>query len=195
MGSNASSVITDLTLSHMEYQFTSNKDNRRMASRLKNTVRYIDDLACFWSTALRECHQDIYPSSLPLNFAPPDNGHIQYLDLAIDLNTNAISVYDKRRDFDFEVLRLPEKSSNQPMTVGLNCFYSQLIRIARIVNNREDFLFNFCLLVTTMKQRGFGKLELTSTINRLKRNYPLLFQRCGIRKVKELAPHVEEIFD
>ena len=96
------------------------------------------------------------------------------------------TVYDKRRDFCFEVISMPFKSSNQPAQIGLNVFFSQLLRFARICTSREELLFNVGLLVATMKGRDFTNEELINTIKRLNKLYPHLINRIQGCTTKEL---------
>ena len=71
----------------------------------------------------------------------------------------------------------PFKSSNQPAQIGLNVFFSQVLRFARICTNRDELMFNVGLLVTTMRDRDFTNEELTNTIKRLNKLYPHLINK------------------
>ena len=158
-----------------------------------HTVRYIDDIASFWSNALMEVHAEIYPSSLPLTFSNcHDKGN--YLDVSINLLSYETTVYDKRRDFAFEVLRIPEKKCNQPCRIGLGAFFSQCIRIARITSTKKEFEINFMMLIDIMHKRGYCKQEIVTTSDKLYRQYRMLLYKCQIRKKSILIHIINQYF-
>ena len=169
MGSNSSPVIANLCLSYMEFKYLHNRQNAGPARQLSNSVRYIDDIATFGTHVLKEVYRDIYPDTLPLSFDDTNDGTGHFLDLFIDRNreSKSITLYDKRVDFDFEVIRFPFKGSNQPMNVGLNVLYAQVIRIARICGAKDEFLSNLALLCDILEKRGYSEAEISQTLRKV----------------------------
>ena len=180
MGANSSPLLADLCLSYMEFKFL--MANRDIARSLQHTVRYIDDVATFGTERMKDHFKDIYPQSLPLSFDDTSTGVGHYLDLNIDRNTGSVELYDKRRDFDFGVIRFPEKCSNQPARMGLNVLFAQAIRIARICSDRGNFLTNMSILVDTIRDRGYNRAEISGTLRKVRSKYAALFGRHGIRR-------------
>ena len=64
-------------------------------------------------------------------------------------------MYDKRREFDFDILGLPAHSSNIPnnMVYGIIC--SQFCRFADICMREQDFLYNCQLIIDKVGHNGF----------------------------------------
>ena len=186
MGSNCSPVIADLCLSYMEFKFLSNKANIGPARQLSNSVRYIDDIATFGTHTLKDCYNKIYPDTLPLSFDDTSAGSGHFLDLYIDRNRKLITLYDKRNDFKFEVIRFPFKSSNQPIGLGLNVLYAQVVRVARICGTKDEFLSNLAILCNIVSDRGYSTSEIRLTLRKTYKSFPLLFRRYGFHRKTDL---------
>ena len=118
--------IANFTLWFYEFNFISSlyKKDYRRALALRNTFRLINDIS-----TLNEA--DI----LDLNISLKDGKFI-------------CSVYDKRDEFKFSVVRLTPRFSNQSDNVGYCTFASQVIRFTRICNNIDRILFLFNLFVS-----------------------------------------------
>ena len=181
MGSNCSPDMANLCLSHMEFIYMSNPANAGPAKQLSNTVRYIDDVNSLGSDALITHYSSIYPPSLPLSFDDTADGTGHFLDLLIDRNKKEVTLFDKRKEFKFEVIRFPFKDSNQPINLGLNVLYAQTIRIARICSTKDEFLSNFAQLHAIIIARGYSKVEIERTVYKVRKRYPLLFRRFHVR--------------
>ncbi|MCP3683991.1 MAG: hypothetical protein GY861_15020, partial [bacterium] len=101
MGGNASSMIADLTLAIMEYEFA--KDNRNPPILV---VRYIDDIFVANFLQFLTYASKIYGNDLQLDVT--SNGQTcNFLDLHIELKANhrlpLISVYNRTDAFPFKV--------------------------------------------------------------------------------------------
>ena len=180
MGSNSSTVIADLCLSYMEFKFLSDKRNIGPAKQLSFSTRYIDDIITFGSEAMKENHRAIYPDSLPLSFDDTNDGTGHYLDIFINRIDKSTSLFDKRKDFNFEVIRFPDKSSNQPIRIGLNILYSQMIRIANICSTSDEFHKHITEYCATVRDGHYSTQEIRQTIRRVIKAYPLLLKRHNI---------------
>ena len=180
MGSPSAPIIADLVLSNLEFRFLTEKRNRSIAERLKFTMRYVDDILSLGSEALREAAPLIYPDSLPLNFDDTSSGVGHFLDLNINTHSGQYTVFDKRREFPFEVIRFPEKSSNQPLQSGLKVYFGQLLRMAERTNSREEFAKNAAFVTETMMTRGFTLKEVEDTARKVFARYPLAFRRSDV---------------
>ena len=75
MGGNASPLIADLFLANLEFKYmdklvsSKSPENLRMAKKLSNNSRYIDDIGvCNMNNnnGFMICSKDIYPESIPL---------------------------------------------------------------------------------------------------------------------------------
>ena len=187
MGSPSAPVIADLVLSHLEFKFMTNPRNRGLAERLKYTRRYVDDILSLGSEALKEAAPLIYPDSLPLNFDDTSEGIGHFLDLNINAHTGEYTVFDKRREFSFEVIRFPERNSNQPLKTGLNVLFGQLLRMAKLTNNKAELTKNIRFIAETMRKRGFELKEMIDVGEKVFKRYPLIFRRFNIQSKDALT--------
>ena len=184
MGANYSPVLANLCLAYMEYRYLI--ANPTMGRRLQYTTRFIDDLLSIGTDALQEAAPQIYPASLPLSFDNTSDGTGHYLDLAIDRNDKSIGLFDKRKDFAFNVIRFTDASSNVPRSTGLNIMYSQALRLARICTQPKDFAVNLKDLCHTMLCKGYAGIELQRTLNNIRTRYPSLFIRQKLKTKRDI---------
>ena len=77
------------------------------------------------------------------------------MDIRIDDGRFVSRIYDKRRDFNFDILGLPSFNSNVPinMTYGVMC--SQFCRFALVCQHVEDFIFNCQLFINKLQEKGY----------------------------------------
>ena len=81
-------------------------------------------------------------------------------------NFSQASVYDKRDDFDFPIVKFPYLSSNIPESPTYGVFVSQLIRYARVCSKYEDFLFRGSILVSKLMKKGYSSQKLQTTFRK-----------------------------
>ena len=184
MGANYAPVLADLCLSHMEYSYLTL--NPGSAIQMRATTRYIDDILTIGSESLIEHAKGIYPESLPLSFDDTSKGHGHYLDLFINRNDNSISLYDKRTDFKFTVIRFTDALSNVPRRDSLNVLYSQVVRIARICTNTADVVGNILDIALMLRNKGFEACEINRCLHKVRKRYPALFSRHNLYQRKEM---------
>jgi hypothetical protein len=193
MGANYSPVLANLCLAFMEYKYV--LANPVMGRRLAYTVRYIDDLLSLGSEALEEAAKDIYPASLPLSFDDTSEGKGHYLDLLIDMNDKSIGLFDKRLEFQFNVIRYTDSESNVPREAGLNVMYSQAVRLARICTAPDDFESSLRDIIRIMNEKGFFDGELIATMEKVRIRYQALLIRQGLRTKREVKRIVVSTVD
>ena len=65
----------------------------------------------------------------------------QFLDLNLSITKCIASakIYDKRDDFNFEIVNFPFLDGNHPHSPSYGVYNSQLIRFARVCSNVGDF--------------------------------------------------------
>ena len=130
------------------------------ASKLSHIFRYQDDCIVFNDEGLFEEHQkDIYPEELELEKTSRGNS-CTMLDLSIRVVNGKFtySSYDKRNDFNFEIVNYPTLQSNVPLKPSYGVFNSQLIRFCDVNSNIEGFKADLDTLVHKFLLKGF-KLE------------------------------------
>ena len=113
MGGNASPLI-DLFLANIEFRYmdklvsSKSPDNLRMAKKLSNNSRYIDDIEVYNMNNNNDfmiCSKDIYPKPIPLMAGCIENHKDTFLglDITIEENRFITKIYHKVDNFDFEV--------------------------------------------------------------------------------------------
>jgi hypothetical protein len=191
MGGNASVRLSDLVLISMEYQYL--MKNPASASRLRHTFRYIDDLLTLNTAHMRDASKDIYPPSLPLNFEDiPYNGHGHYLDLDINSSNGQCNLYDKRKDFSFNVIRLGCADSNCPRELYLNAMFSQLLRYGRICSEKDEFKKAAFELFLLMKNNGYRPNDMENTVYKMLMRYPAVLRKFDLRSKKQIKAWIKE---
>ena len=86
-----------------------------------STSTYLDDLLNIDNPYFEQMVGQIYPTELQLNKA------------------NSSKIYDKRDDFNFEIVNFPFLDGDVPRTPSYGVYISQLIRFARVCSNVDDF--------------------------------------------------------
>ena len=182
MGGNASPLIADLFLANLEFKYmdklvsSKSSDNLRLAKRLSNNSRYIDDIAVCNMNDINDfvvCSNDIYPNSIPLTAGCIENNKDTFLDLdiCIDEGRFVTKIYHKVDDFDFDVVSFPFPTSNMSDHITYNSFYSQLGRFASVCSRFYDFAKRSSNLLECLLHRGFYK-------SRLKRSFIKFLASC-----------------
>ena len=76
----------------------------------------------------------IYPPELQLNKANTADTEAPFLDLHLSISNGFVSskIYDKRDDFDFDIVNFPFLDGDVPRSTSYGVYISQLIRFARV---------------------------------------------------------------
>ena len=84
----------------------------------------------------------IYPTELQLNKANLYTG-APFLDLDLYITNGKVSseIYDKRDDFNFEIVNFTFLDGDVPLSPSYGVYISQLVRFARVCSNDDDFIF------------------------------------------------------
>ena len=135
MGTNSAPLLADLLLHTFEYDFmlkTMKADMSKTVEFSTTTRRYIDDLFSVNNDNFGNSINEIYSSELELKDTTLSSTEVYYLDTKIvhghSIAPFQISVYDKKRDFDFRIVNFPFKNSNIPATPASGVYISQLVR-------------------------------------------------------------------
>ena len=157
MGSNFSPNMANLYLHFYESDFIrrNHEDGR---NRYKYTYRFIDDLLSVNNRDVIYDVRTIYPRFLEISNTNEGNfSDSSFLDVDIKINDNKFitKVYDKRREFEFDILGLPAYSSNIPNNMAYGIICSQFYRFANICMEKRDFLYNCQLVIDKISHNGF----------------------------------------
>ena len=72
-------------------------------------------------------------------------------------------IYDKRDDFDFDIVNFPFLDGDVPRRASYGVYISQLIRFARVCNHVTDFNARNKCLTAKLLQQGYRYHKLRKT--------------------------------
>ena len=83
----------------------------------------------------------IYSPELQLNIADTLDTEVPFLDLHLSISNDFVSskIYDKREDFDFDIVNFPFLDGDVPRRLSYGVYISQLIIFARVCSH-VDFV-------------------------------------------------------
>jgi hypothetical protein len=125
--------LADLFLYSYESEFLQKlvKDKKIHETRAFNfTYRYIDDVLSINNSRFAEFLPLIYPPELEVNKTTDTASSASFLDLFLEFDDSCqinTKIYDKRDDFNFKIINLPNMCSNIPAspTYGVYIFAMQ----------------------------------------------------------------------
>ena len=105
------------------------------------TFRYLDDLSNIDNPYFEGMVSQIYPAKLQLNKVNTSDTEAPFLDLHVSILDEFVSskIYNKRDDFDFDIVDFPFLDDDVPRTTSYGVYISQLIRFARVSSHLADF--------------------------------------------------------
>ena len=119
----------------------------------------------------------IYPPELQLNIASTSDNEALFLYLNLSISNGFVSseIYDKRDDFDFDIVNFPFLDGDVPRSPSYGVYISQLIRVARTCSHVEDYnARNKCLTAKLLKQ-GYQYHKLRKAFSKSNsRHYELI---------------------
>ena len=115
----------------------------------------------------------IYPSELQLNKANASDTEAAFLDLNLSISNDIVStkIYDKRDDFDFEIVNFPFLDGDVPRSTSYGVYISQLIHFARASSYVADFNTRNKLLTQKLLKQGYRYHKLRKTFSKFYRRY------------------------
>ena len=182
MGTNCSPLVADLFLFCYERDFMKNLSSDNQADVIKafnSTSRYLDDLLNIDNPYFEGMVNQIYPSELQLNKPNTSDAEAPCFDLHLSISNGFVSskIYDKRDDFDFDVVNFPFLDGDVPRRPFYGVYISQLIRFARVCSHVDDFnTRNKCLTAKLLKQ-GYRYHKLRKAFSKFyRRHYELILK-------------------
>ena len=144
VGTNYASLVADLFLFCYERDFMMSLSGDKQADVIdafNTTSRYLDDILNINNVYFDNMVSQIYPSELQLNKANTSDTEAAFLDLHLSISNNNVSTkkYDKRDQFDFEILNFPFLDGGVPRYTSYGVYIAQLIRFARASSYITDF--------------------------------------------------------
>ena len=169
MGTNCAPLVADLFLFCYERDFMMSLSDDKQADvidALNTTSRYLDDIS-------NNIVSQIYPSELQLNKANASDTEAAFLDLHLSTSNDIVStkIYDKRDDFDFEIVNFPFLGGDVPRSTSYGVYISQLIRFAKASSYVADFNTRNKLLTQKLLKHCYQYHKLRKTFSKFYRRY------------------------
>ena len=144
MGTYCAPLVADSFLFCYERDFMlSLSDNNQtdIIEAFNSTSRYLDDLLNIDNPYFEQMVGQIYPTELQLNKANSFDTEALFLDLNLSITNVIVSakIYDKRDDFNFEIVNFPFLDGDVPRPSFHGVYISQFICFARVCSNVDDF--------------------------------------------------------
>ena len=142
MGTNCAPLLADIVLYSYEAEFI----QTLIRSGKSHLISPTDILTMFFSLnnhKFSDYVYDIYPVELEIKETTDDQYHSSFLDLLLEIDNDSrlrVNIYDKRDDFNFDIVNFPFLCGNIPQSPSYGVYISQRIRYARASTLYDDFL-------------------------------------------------------
>ena len=120
----------------------------------------------------------IYLTELQLNRANSSDTEAPFLDLnpCIPNGTVSTKIYDKRDDFDFDIVNFTFLDGDVPRRTSYGVYMSQLIRFARASSNLNDFNYRNKALTAKLLRQGY-RYFIRKAFSKFYRRHSALFEK------------------
>ena len=121
--------------------FLSDDNQSEVFEAFNSTSRYLDDLLNIDNTFFDSMVNHIYPTELQLNKANVADTDASFLDLHLSISDDFVKtkIFNKRDDFDFDIVNFPFLDGDVPHSTSYGVYISQLIRFALVSSHIDNF--------------------------------------------------------
>ena len=147
-----------------------------------STSRYLDDLLNIDKVYFDQMVDRIYPTELQLNRANSSDTEAPFLDLNLCISKSTVStkIYDKRDDFDFDIVNFPFLDGDVPRRTSYGVNISQLIRFARASSSLNDFNYRNKALTAKLLRQGYRYFKLRKAFSKFYRRHSGLLEKYNV---------------
>ena len=176
MGTNCAPLVADLFLFCYERDFMlslSEDSQSDVIEAFNSTSRYLDDLLNIDNNFFDSMVNRIYPSELQLNKANVSDTEASFLDLHLSISDGFVKakIYDKRDDFDFDIVNFFFLDGDVPRSASYGVYISQLIRFARVSSHVDDFNNRNKVLTAKLLRQGYRYHKLRKAFSKFYRRH------------------------
>ena len=124
----------------------------------------------------------IFPTEPQLNRANSSDTEAPFLDLnlCISNGTAPTKIYDKRDDFDFDIVIFSFLDGDIPRRTSYGVYISQLIRFARASSNLSDFNYRSKALTGKLLRQGYRFFKLRKVFLNFYRRHSALVEKYSV---------------
>ena len=197
MGTNCAPLVADLFLFCYERYFVkslSRKNQADIIEAFNSTSRYLDDLLNIDNIYFEHMVDRIYPAELQLNKANSSDTEAPFWDLNLSISNGTVStnIYDKRDDFDFDIVNFQFLDGDVPRRTSYGVYISQLIRFARASSSVSDFKCRNKALTAKLLRQGYRYHKLCKTFSKFYRLHTGLVEKYNVSLRKLLEQGISE---
>ena len=185
MGTDPGPDFANLFLHYYEFSFIHNNTRTKygLCKKLSNGFRYIDDIVFFNSETQFEAEKsNIYPQELTLNRENNLNQKASFLDIDIEIIDKKFvtSLYDKRKDFNFQIVSYPFLCGNVPKKQSYGVFLSQVVRFSRVCMRYQCFINECKILVRKLLKQGYMENTIKVYLDKLSSLYQRVYNKDSV---------------
>ena len=156
MGTNCAPLVADLFLFCYERDFMKSLSRENQADIIEafnSTSRYLDDLLNIDNIYFDQMVDRIYPTELQLNRANSSDTEAPFLDLNLCISNGKVStkIYDKRDDFDFDIVNFPFLDGDVPRRTSYGVYPVSILRRSISGRHRPELLQILMILTIVIK--------------------------------------------
>ena len=166
----------------IDIEVCSRENQADIIEAFNSTSRYLDDLLNIDNIYFDQMVDRIYPTELQLNRANSSDTEAPFLDLNLCISNGTVStkIYDKRDDFDFDLVNFPFLDGDVPRRTSYGVYISQLIRFARASSNLNDFNYRNKALTAKLLMQGYRYFKLRQAFSKFYRRHSALLEKCSV---------------
>lgn len=172
MGTNSAPHMANIYLAEYEYEYidkmVSNSKFKEL-KLLKDIFRFQDDLLVLNDNEYFDTiYRDIYPVEMVLKKTNVSPQKVNFLDITVSVYQGKFrfNCYDKRDDFQFDVISFPFMCGNLPLVQTHGLFVSQLVRYCSTNSNFDAFLKCANKLYMKLVSQGFQPMRLQKNFDK-----------------------------
>ena len=134
----------------------SNDNQSEVIDAFNSFSRYLDYLLNIDNTLFDSMVNHICPSELQLNKGTVSDTEASLLDLRLSISDGFVKtkVFDKRDDFDSDIVNFPFLDGDVPRSTSYGVYISHLIRFARVSSHADDFNTRNKVLTAKLLRQG-----------------------------------------
>ena len=175
---------------NMKLQSLTKEKRYDLIDAFNSTSRYMDDLLNIDNIYFKHMVHKIYPAELQLNKAYASDTEAAFLDLNLSIHDDIVSskIYDKRDDFNFDIVNFPFLDGDVPRRPSYGVNVSQLIRFARSSSHVTDFNNRHKFLTARLLKQGYRYHKLCKAFSKFYRRHFELIKKYHV-SLKKLMQH------
>ena len=181
MGMDPAPFWANLYLHHYEEKFMKEliKSNPGTALQYRHASRFIDDQGNLNDNGEfgLSCHS-IYPKELEVK-CEHQGSAASFLEMHINIIDGEFvyKLFDKRDNFPFDIVRMPNLNGNIPEHVFYGSFLAEVLRIGRATLRYQDFLPRVTKLYVRMQNQGGSSKKLLQQVTKVVSKYSETFRK------------------